>query len=61
MQKSDIAMGAAGSLPGDMQRLWQSGDSGTYHMEYGFSNMGYETNGALGVKLAAPAPPSARR
>ena len=54
MQKSDIAMGAAGSLPGDMQRLWQSGDSGTYHMEYGFSNMGYETNGALGVKLAAP-------
>lgn len=54
MHKSDIAMGAAGSLPGDMQRLWQSGESGTYHMEYGFSNMGYETNGALGVKLAAP-------
>ena len=37
-----------------MQRLWRSGDRDTYHMEYGFSNMGYETNGALGVKLAAP-------
>ena len=54
MQSSDIAVGSAGSLPGDMQRLWRSGDRGTYHMEYGFSNMGYETNGALGVKLAAP-------
>ena len=54
MHKDDIAVGAAGSLPGDMQRLWRAGDTGTYHMEYGFSNMGYETNGALGVKLAAP-------
>lgn len=54
MQARDIAVGAAGSLPGDMQRLWRAGDSGTYHMEYGFSNMGYEPNGALGVKLAAP-------
>lgn len=54
MQPGDIAVGAAGSLPGDMQRLWRAGDSGTYHMEYGFSNMGYEPNGALGVKLAAP-------
>ncbi len=52
--KSDIAVGSAGSLPGDMQRLWRSGDSGTYHMEYGFSNMGYEINGAVGVKLACP-------
>ncbi|MDD3335129.1 MAG: 3D-(3,5/4)-trihydroxycyclohexane-1,2-dione acylhydrolase (decyclizing) [Eubacteriales bacterium] len=54
MQKDDIAVGSAGSLPGDMQRLWRSGERDTYHMEYGFSNMGYETNGALGVKLAAP-------
>lgn len=54
MQAQDIAVGAAGSLPGDMQRLWRAGNSGTYHMEYGFSNMGYEPNGALGVKLAAP-------
>ncbi len=55
MQASDIAVGSAGSLPGDMQRLWRAGNRDTYHMEYGFSNMGYETNGALGVKLAAPA------
>ena len=54
MKSSDIAVGSAGSLPGDMQRLWRSGERGTYHMEYGFSNMGYETNGALGVKLAEP-------
>ncbi|NLB90125.1 MAG: 3D-(3,5/4)-trihydroxycyclohexane-1,2-dione acylhydrolase (decyclizing) [Clostridiales bacterium] len=52
MQPEDIAVGSSGSLPGDMQRLWRSGIPGTYHMEYGFSNMGYETNGALGVKLA---------
>ena len=54
MDKSAIAVGSAGSLPGDMQRLWRAGEPGTYHMEYGFSNMGYETNGALGVKLAEP-------
>ncbi|MCH5286317.1 MAG: 3D-(3,5/4)-trihydroxycyclohexane-1,2-dione acylhydrolase (decyclizing) [Christensenellaceae bacterium] len=54
MAQSDVAVGSAGSLPGDMQRLWRSGEPGTYHMEYGFSNMGYETNGALGVKLAEP-------
>lgn len=54
MGKTDIAVGSAGSLPGDMQRLWRSGDRDTYHMEYGFSNMGYEINGAVGVKLAAP-------
>jgi 3D-(3,5/4)-trihydroxycyclohexane-1,2-dione acylhydrolase (decyclizing) len=54
MGKTDIAVGSAGSLPGDMQRLWRAGDPLTYHMEYGFSNMGYEINGAVGVKLACP-------
>ncbi len=54
MKDTDIAVGSAGSLPGDMQRLFLPGVRDTYHMEYGFSNMGYETNGALGVKLAAP-------
>ncbi|MDR1600560.1 MAG: 3D-(3,5/4)-trihydroxycyclohexane-1,2-dione acylhydrolase (decyclizing) [Oscillospiraceae bacterium] len=54
MSKGDIVVGSSGSLPGDMQRLWRGGESGTYHMEYGFSNMGYETNGAVGVKLACP-------
>ncbi len=54
MQKKDVAVGSAGSLPGDMQRLFRAGDRDTYHMEYGFSNMGYEINGVLGVKLACP-------
>ena len=54
MQPRDVAVGSAGSLPGDMQRLFRPGERDTYHMEYGFSNMGYETNGALGVKLACP-------
>ena len=54
MGPKDIAVGSAGSLPGDMQRLFRPGERDTYHMEYGFSNMGYETNGALGVKLACP-------
>ena len=52
MAESDIALGSAGSLPGDMQRLFRPGSRGTYHMEYGYSNMGYEINGALGAKLA---------
>lgn len=49
-----IAVGSSGSLPGCMQRLWRSSRPGTYHMEYGFSCMGYEVCGALGVKLAEP-------
>jgi 3D-(3,5/4)-trihydroxycyclohexane-1,2-dione acylhydrolase (decyclizing) len=54
MKSKDIAVGSAGSLPGDMQRLFRPGKSGTYHMEYGFSCMGYEINAAVGVKLAEP-------
>lgn len=54
MSAKDVAVGSSGSLPGDMQRLWRAGEKGTYHMEYGFSNMGYEVNGAMGVKLAEP-------
>ena len=49
-----IAIGSSGSLPGCMQRLWRSTHPKTYHMEYGFSCMGYEICGALGVKLAEP-------
>ncbi|AIQ44670.1 3D-(3,5/4)-trihydroxycyclohexane-1,2-dione hydrolase [Paenibacillus sp. FSL R7-0273] len=49
-----IAIGAAGSLPGDMQRMWGSAVPDTYHMEYGFSCMGYEIAGAFGIKLAEP-------
>ena len=54
MKPGDIAVGSAGSLPGDMQRLFRPTGRDAYHMEYGFSNMGYEPNGALGVKLACP-------
>ncbi|MBR3149312.1 MAG: 3D-(3,5/4)-trihydroxycyclohexane-1,2-dione acylhydrolase (decyclizing) [Eubacterium sp.] len=54
MDAEDVALGSAGSLPGDMQRLFRPKARGTYHMEYGYSNMGYEVNGALGAKLAKP-------
>lgn len=49
-----IVVGASGSLPGDMQRMWVSKQPNTYHMEYGYSCMGYEVSGALGVKMADP-------
>ncbi|MFC3746032.1 3D-(3,5/4)-trihydroxycyclohexane-1,2-dione acylhydrolase (decyclizing) [Paenibacillus sp. GCM10012306] len=45
---------AAGSLPGDLHRLWRVGQPKGYHMEYGFSCMGYEVSGAFGVALAEP-------
>ena len=48
----DVVIGAAGSLPGDMQRVWRPRAVDTYHMEYGYSCMGYEISGALGVKYA---------
>ena len=46
---------AAGSLPGDLHKLWRTRQPGTYHLEYGYSTMGYEIAGGLGVKFAAPA------
>ncbi|MBX3598177.1 MAG: 3D-(3,5/4)-trihydroxycyclohexane-1,2-dione acylhydrolase (decyclizing) [Rhizobiaceae bacterium] len=49
-----IALHAAGGLPGEMHKLWQSGAPGSYHAEYGFSCMGYEIAGGLGVKMARP-------
>ena len=49
-----IIVGASGSLPGDLQRVWRPKVPNTYHMEYGYSCMGYEVNASLGVKLAAP-------
>lgn len=51
---SAVVVGASGSLPGDLQRVWRAKEAGTYHMEYGYSCMGYEVSGALGVKLAEP-------
>jgi len=52
--ENDIIVAAAGSLPGDLHRLWRCKGSGTYHVEYGFSCMGYEIAGAFGVKMAEP-------
>ncbi|RUW27518.1 3D-(3,5/4)-trihydroxycyclohexane-1,2-dione acylhydrolase (decyclizing) [Mesorhizobium sp. M4B.F.Ca.ET.215.01.1.1] len=45
---------AAGGLPGELHKLWQAGAPGSYHAEYGFSTMGYEIAGGLGVKMAKP-------
>ncbi|MBD8599970.1 3D-(3,5/4)-trihydroxycyclohexane-1,2-dione acylhydrolase (decyclizing) [Pseudomonas sp. CFBP 8772] len=49
-----VIVAAAGSLPGDLQRAWRSTSVDSYHVEYGYSCMGYEVNAALGVKMAAP-------
>ncbi len=50
----DVIVCASGSLPGDLQRLWRTRGRKSYHLEYGFSCMGYEIPAALGVKLAEP-------
>jgi 3D-(3,5/4)-trihydroxycyclohexane-1,2-dione acylhydrolase (decyclizing) len=50
----DVVVGAAGGLPGELHKLWRAAGPGTYHLEYGYSCMGYEIAGALGVKLADP-------
>ncbi len=54
-QPSDVVLCAAGGLPGELHKLWQAGATGGYHMEYGYSCMGYEIAGGLGVKMANPA------
>ncbi|MFF2090757.1 3D-(3,5/4)-trihydroxycyclohexane-1,2-dione acylhydrolase (decyclizing) [Paenibacillus sp. NPDC058174] len=52
--EKDVIVAAAGSLPGDLHRVWRVTQSKTYHMEYGFSCMGYEVSGAFGTALAEP-------
>ncbi|MEW2618862.1 3D-(3,5/4)-trihydroxycyclohexane-1,2-dione acylhydrolase (decyclizing) [Streptomyces sp. NPDC048106] len=54
VDESDIVINAAGSLPGDLHKLWRARSRDQYHLEYGYSCMGYEIPAALGVKLAAP-------
>ncbi len=49
-----IVVCAAGGLPGELHKLWRTGTPGGYHLEYGFSCMGYEIAGGLGVKMAEP-------
>ena len=50
----DVVINAAGSMPGDLHKLWRTRDPKGYHMEYGYSTMGYEIAGGLGIKMAAP-------
>jgi 3D-(3,5/4)-trihydroxycyclohexane-1,2-dione acylhydrolase (decyclizing) len=52
--KNAIVVCAAGGLPGELHKLWRATDSTSYHLEYGYSCMGYEIAGGLGVKLAHP-------
>jgi len=51
---SAVVVAAAGGLPGELHKLWNATTPGTYHLEYGYSCMGYEIAGALGVKMALP-------
>ncbi|MBV8052504.1 MAG: 3D-(3,5/4)-trihydroxycyclohexane-1,2-dione acylhydrolase (decyclizing) [Acidobacteriaceae bacterium] len=50
----DVVVCAAGSMPGDLHKLWRTRDPKGYHLEYGYSCMGYEIAGGLGVKMASP-------
>jgi 3D-(3,5/4)-trihydroxycyclohexane-1,2-dione acylhydrolase (decyclizing) len=54
IQAGDTMVCAAGSLPGDLHKLWRTNRPGGYHLEYGYSCMGYEIAGGLGVKMANP-------
>jgi 3D-(3,5/4)-trihydroxycyclohexane-1,2-dione acylhydrolase (decyclizing) len=54
LPKNVIALSGSGSIPSDMQRVWRTRSPEAYHMEYGFSCMGYEVAAALGVKIAFP-------
>ena len=53
-QDNTVVMCAAGTMPGELHKLWKAGKPGSYHMEYGFSCMGYEIAGAIGIKMAEP-------
>ncbi len=53
-RSQDVVLCAAGSLPGDLHRLWRTRNPKGYHLEYGYSCMGYEVAGGLGAKMAAP-------
>ncbi|HZF58925.1 MAG TPA: 3D-(3,5/4)-trihydroxycyclohexane-1,2-dione acylhydrolase (decyclizing) [Rubrobacter sp.] len=53
-EPKDVVVCAAGSMPGDLHKLWRTRDPKGYHVEYGYSTMGYEIAGGLGIKMAAP-------
>ena len=52
--ETDVVVCAAGTLPAELHKLWRAGTPGSYHVEYGYSCMGYEIAGGLGVKMARP-------
>jgi 3D-(3,5/4)-trihydroxycyclohexane-1,2-dione acylhydrolase (decyclizing) len=52
--ENTVVICAAGTMPGELHKLWKAGKPGSYHMEYGFSCMGYEIAGAMGIKMAQP-------
>ncbi|MEV7884526.1 3D-(3,5/4)-trihydroxycyclohexane-1,2-dione acylhydrolase (decyclizing) [Streptomyces sp. NPDC002817] len=54
VDESDVIINAAGSLPGDLHKLWRARSRDQYHLEYGYSCMGYEIPAAIGVKMADP-------
>jgi 3D-(3,5/4)-trihydroxycyclohexane-1,2-dione acylhydrolase (decyclizing) len=54
LEDRDVLINAAGSLPGDLHKYWRARDPEQYHVEYGYSCMGYEIPAAIGVRLAAP-------
>ncbi|SEE78092.1 3D-(3,5/4)-trihydroxycyclohexane-1,2-dione acylhydrolase (decyclizing) [Ruania alba] len=56
MGAEDVVINAAGSMPGDLQALWRAAGPAQYHLEYGYSCMGYELPAAVGVRLARPEP-----
>jgi 3D-(3,5/4)-trihydroxycyclohexane-1,2-dione acylhydrolase (decyclizing) len=53
-EPQDVVVNAAGSMPGELLKLWRARDPKSYHIEYGYSCMGYEIPGGLGIKMAAP-------
>ena len=54
VEPRDVVVAAAGSLPGDLHKLWRTRDPKGYHIEYGYSCMGYEVAGGIGVRMADP-------
>lgn len=54
MESKDVVLCASGSAPGDLHKLWRTRDSKGFHLEYGYSCMGYEISGGLGAKMACP-------
>jgi 3D-(3,5/4)-trihydroxycyclohexane-1,2-dione acylhydrolase (decyclizing) len=54
MEPEDVVLCASGSAPGDLHKLWRTRNSKGFHLEYGYSCMGYEISGALGAKMACP-------